>query len=188
MSIVKLLADFPNYSARRVRRLAKQLSYLEGIKSREASDIGADLLDYNLMQARTEQSLNDDVTQETPKPMDPWWRTNRTPAVSLEEAEQEMVWMREDWVKLAKAAGFKSFEDPENIIGRVSKFCAADVYAIDQVRVCKLSEAMRAIDDLVDKLRTEGKAVHPDLVARAKGIVTGDSFTTDRAHVIAEES
>lgn len=186
-TIVKLLADFPNYSARRVRRLAKQLSYLEGIKSREASDIGADLLDYNLMQARTEQSLNDDVTQETPKPMDPWWGRLEDP-VDLKDAINQMAEMRADWVRLAEATGFKTFEDPENIIGRVKQFAGPDVYAIDQVRVCKVSEALRAIDDIVDRMRTLHYEIEPSLIARAKGIVTGDSFTTDRARVIAEES
>lgn len=69
MSIVKLLAEFPNYSARKVRRLAKQISLVQrlsdmgalGEESGLLKGIEADLTEFNLLQAKTEERLNDDL-------------------------------------------------------------------------------------------------------------------------------
>ena len=49
--IVTLLARFPSYPARKVRRLAKQLDMLEAIDSVEVDGIQEDLMELNLMQA-----------------------------------------------------------------------------------------------------------------------------------------
>lgn len=68
MSLLRLLADFPNYSARKVRRLANQLKWLEGSQDPQAKNIAADLMDYNMQSAQLEERLNDDVRVEVPLP------------------------------------------------------------------------------------------------------------------------
>lgn len=74
MSLLTLLVDFPNYSARKVRRLAKQIAMVQGLQ--KMADVGeesgilkgieSDLMEYNLHQARVESQLNDDVPNPTP--------------------------------------------------------------------------------------------------------------------------
>lgn len=74
MSLLTLLVDFPNYSARKVRRLAKQIAMVQGLQ--KVADVGeetgilkgieSDLMEYNLHQARVESQLNDDVANPTP--------------------------------------------------------------------------------------------------------------------------
>lgn len=65
MSLQKLLTDYPNYSARKVRRLAKQLKLLEtqvgilnvGEDTGLLKGIMSDLMDYNLQQAQLEEKF-----------------------------------------------------------------------------------------------------------------------------------
>lgn len=74
MSLLTLLVDFPNYSARKVRRLAKQIAMVQGLQ--KMADVGeesgilkgieSDLMEYNLYQARVESQLNDDAANPTP--------------------------------------------------------------------------------------------------------------------------
>lgn len=74
MSLLTLLVDFPNYSARKVRRLAKQIAMVQGLQ--KLADVGeetgilkgieSDLMEYNLHQARVESQLNDDVPNPAP--------------------------------------------------------------------------------------------------------------------------
>lgn len=47
-----------------------------------------------------------------------WWQCPVNAQESIEDALQEMRWMREDWVLMAKAMGFDTFTDPESIIAR----------------------------------------------------------------------
>lgn len=63
MSLQLLLSQYPNYSARKVRSLAKQLQYLSVINSKEAKCIAADLQAYHLQSAQIEQQLNEDAVQ-----------------------------------------------------------------------------------------------------------------------------
>lgn len=70
MSLQKLLAEHPNYSARKVRRLAKQLATLEKIDliaHPDAKGIGTDLMDFHLLSAKVEDRLAD-VSQVTSNP------------------------------------------------------------------------------------------------------------------------
>ena len=55
MSLLKLLSDFPNYSAWKVRKLANQLRWLEQTSDSQAKDIAADLIEFNLQQAKLEE-------------------------------------------------------------------------------------------------------------------------------------
>ena len=64
MSLTVLLADYPAYSARKVRKLARQIRYLSGLQTKAAEDIIKDLEDYHLKQAQYEQQCNDDVAKE----------------------------------------------------------------------------------------------------------------------------
>jgi hypothetical protein len=57
MSLQRLLSDFPNYSARKVRRLAKQLALLEKLDHPEAKGIASDLMEFNLQSAQLEERL-----------------------------------------------------------------------------------------------------------------------------------
>lgn len=44
-----------------------------------------------------------------------WWK-DCLPNSTLEEATEEIGWMREDWQKLGEALGFDDFVDPEVMI------------------------------------------------------------------------
>lgn len=62
MSLQKLLTDYPNYSARKVRRLARQLSLMEKVEKESTEPllvkgIMSDLMDYNLQQAQLEEKF-----------------------------------------------------------------------------------------------------------------------------------
>lgn len=107
MSIIKLLAEFPNYSARKVRRLAKQISLLQDIPmpigegSGTVKGIIDDLMDYNLQSAQIESQLNDDIST-APSP----------------ESEALHSYM-ENWVELQKILGVQSHTEPAEILNRV---------------------------------------------------------------------
>lgn len=71
MSLQTLLVDFPNFSARRIRRLAKQLTFVEqATKHVDDPSVGRgiseDLMAFTVAQARAESQLNDDVREATP--------------------------------------------------------------------------------------------------------------------------
>ncbi|AAX84892.1 possible translation initiation factor [Xanthomonas phage Xp15] len=63
MSIFQnLLANYPKYSARKVRRLAEHLEFLSGSADYPVSrQIAEDLQAYHLLQAKMESQMNDDV-------------------------------------------------------------------------------------------------------------------------------
>jgi len=182
MSLITLLADFPNYSARKVRRLAKQLAALEKACDPsllpEQRGIAADLMEFNLLQARTEDRLNDDLGKDG-LVKDPWWGEIAHPQ-DLQEAITEIAEMREDWVKLTKACGFENFKDPDTIIDKVRSMRATVERPTERVCVTPLAEGIRAIEEF-DKFT--GLA---DQIARSKGIVCSSSFYTDR-HIVREE-
>ena len=131
MSIIKLLADFPNYSARKVRRLAKQISLVQRLSEMVAlgqetgvlKGIEADLLEFNLLQAKTEDQLNDDLAQ--PSSVDQkkieWWGMNMKLPDTLEEAHEWITHMLRDWQRTAENMGFKEFQDPVVIIEKAKE-------------------------------------------------------------------
>jgi hypothetical protein len=186
MSLVNLLANFPNYSARKVRRLAKQLSYLENVNSPEAKGIGQDLMEYNLLQATTEARMNDDVKEDALKRSE-WFGKTDEPG-SLDEACSEINEMRNDWAKLGALLGFKTFVDPSAIFAKVSGLMAdqlpklQDNQTIDRITVTPLSAAVKAIDELRDlsQLTDEDGSLHAKTALRAKGIVSSVSFIATR--------
>lgn len=107
MSLLKLLADFPNYSARKVRRLANQLKWLDGSQDPQAKNIAADLMDYNMQSAQLEERLNDDVrVEETPLE-----RVHVCPTADALKAIQEM----QDWIDMAHTGATKEGELPTSI-------------------------------------------------------------------------
>lgn len=104
MSLQTLLVDFPNYSARKIRRLAKQVALLAQAvdhvdEPNLIKGIETDLMEYNLIQAQKEHQLNDDLRVETP-PMDVEdiegsERIHVTPVAEARRALQTMLeWMR----------------------------------------------------------------------------------------------
>ena len=135
MSIVKLLAEFPNYSARKIRRLAKQISLVQRLSEMVAlgqetgalKGIEADLLEFNLLQAKTEEQLNDDLATP-PQPVEAappkkimWWGMEMSLPDTLEESHEWITAMLEDWLKVANNMGFDDFQDPEVIIEKAKE-------------------------------------------------------------------
>lgn len=109
MSLLKLLADFPNYSARKVRRLANQLKWLDGSQDPQAKNIAADLMDYNVQSAQLEERLNDDVKVEVPLPGVE--QVHVCPTADAFKAIQEM----QDWIDMAHTGAAKEGELPTSI-------------------------------------------------------------------------
>lgn len=126
MSLQILLADFPQYSARKVRQLAKQLRYLQGLQSKEAKEISESLEKYHVLLAEHDEAKPESIQVQA-------------------EHDTEIV------------------------------------------HVTAIGHALRAIDELVTKLREGGYEVSPSDIRSAKGIVYGDSFHTER-RVIRETS
>lgn len=48
----------------------------------------------------------------------PSWWFDVEPCTDLEDANNQMVYMREDWQKMGEALGFEDFVDPEVMINR----------------------------------------------------------------------
>ena len=148
MSIIKLLADFPNYSARKVRRLAKQISLVQrlseivalGQETGVLKGIEADLLEFNLLQAKTEEQLNDDV---------------RMPLVVKDSSEE----------KITDRICVTPFDQAKKVIDEFKR------WVIENVDMDHLDPA---------SLET--------LEARCRGLISGQSFYTDRTIIQARLS
>lgn len=120
MSLLTLLADFPNYSARKVRRLAKQIAMVQGLQ--KVADVGeetgilkgieSDLMEYNLNQARVESQLNDDVPNPTPVAEGQVTeRINVCPTTAARRALDEMIqWVRINSDATVNADGFEKLK------------------------------------------------------------------------------
>lgn len=190
MSIVKLLAEYPNYSARKVRRLAKQLAILEEAHLPLGADQGIlkgvadDLMEFNLLRAESEIA-SPPVTFKVVNAPKTWWGKTELP-MNLQESHSEMVEMRSDWERLAKLLGFEEFTDPSQIFAKVEEL-TKKAGETERVNVCRTDEAIRAIESLVSIQRARHNEVDEAEVRRAKGIVYGDSFTADRHIVRVEE-
>lgn len=148
MSIITLLADFPNYSARKVRRLAKQISLVQRLSEMVAlgqetgalKGIESDLLEFNILQAKTEERLNDDV---------------RMPLVVKDSSEEKIT----DRICVAP------FDQAKKVIDEFKK------WIIENVDIDHLDPA---------SLET--------LEARCRGLISGQSFYTDRTVIMARLS
>lgn len=117
MSLLTLLVDFPNYSARKVRRLANQIAYLEAQhKNPVARGIESDLMEFNLLQAKTEAQLNDDVSLPGPVAIAVseervTERINVTPTDAARKALDEMIqWVRINSDATMNADGFEKLK------------------------------------------------------------------------------
>lgn len=120
MSLLTLLVDFPNYSARKVRRLAKQIAMVQGLQ--KMADVGeesgilkgieSDLMEYNLHQARVESQLNDDVVNPTPVTENQVTeRINVCPTTAARKALDEMIqWVRINSDATVNADGFEKLK------------------------------------------------------------------------------
>lgn len=123
MSLLTLLVDFPNYSARKVRRLAKQIAMVQGLQ--KMADVGeesgilkgieSDLMEYNLHQARVESQLNDDVSLPGPaisvSEERVTERINVTPTDAARKALDEMIqWVRINSDATVNADGFEKLK------------------------------------------------------------------------------
>lgn len=59
MSFERLLVECPDFPAKRVRRLAQQVAYLDRLGTPEAKAIKADLMSATLAEARADQRMAD---------------------------------------------------------------------------------------------------------------------------------
>lgn len=118
MSLQKLLAEFPNYSARKVRRLAKQANLLQSIAAEFAlgedtgllKGIEVDLMDYNLLMAETERQMNDDLKEESPKvDVEEEAKVDRVQVTPVSEARRALQTVLE-WMRVNTDANMKSQE------------------------------------------------------------------------------
>lgn len=121
MSLIQLLVDFPNYSARRVRRLAKQIAFVQQVADHSdepnvAKGIEQDLMEYNLLCAQREAQLNDDVSVPIEPQIHPLPKSKRihvTPSDAARRAIDEMV----SWIRVNTDANLKR-EDLEHLIAK----------------------------------------------------------------------
>lgn len=115
MSLVQLLTDFPNYSARRIRRLAKQIAFVQQVAAHSdepnvAKGIEADLVEYNLLCAqRDDASIR--KLPESEEPISK--RINVTPTDAARRVIDEMV----SWIRSNTDANLKR-EDLEHLIAK----------------------------------------------------------------------
>src|SRR5690348_3007782 len=103
MSLQTLLVDYPNYPARRIRRLATQLAFVEQATKHVddpsvGSGIAGDLMKFNLNRAALEDQLNDDVRKPAPaEPLEQEVTTRIcvTPlAAGIKVINEMLEWMR----------------------------------------------------------------------------------------------
>lgn len=166
MSLQTLLVDFPNYSARKVRRLAKQVAVVQRVSTEFAmhDEVGilkgveADLMEFNLLQARTESQLNDDVPNLYPHQKD---------------AVQELK---------------------EKFTERVSqKIPHPDEVLTERICVTPVDAARKAVNEMAAWMRTHTDAnLKKDdlekLIQRCHGYINGQAFYTDRTFIQAKLS
>lgn len=158
MSLIQLLVDFPNYSARRVRRLAKQIAFVQkaGAEFAMHEEVGiskgieSDLMEFNLLQAKTEAQLNDDV--------------------SMPVLLQETVIVTR--TKNGKGA---SIEEEE-----IHRICVTPVDAARRV----IDECRNWMFQNIDVTGLDFDAIE----ARCHGIINGQSFYTDKKIIQARLS
>ena len=155
MSLLTLLAEFPNYSARKVRRLAKQIAIVQRVSEDFAmgeetgllKGIEADLMEYNLQQARAESQLNDDVAihmtpAEQLKELPPTEseqavseRINVTPTDAAKKAVNELA----SWVRISTDANLKK-DEMERILQRCFGYIHGQSFYTDRTFIqAKLS-------------------------------------------------
>lgn len=160
MSLQILLAEYPNYPARQVRGLAKQLQYLNGVNSKEAKGIAQDLQELHLLRAQVESRLNDDVAQSDVASRATKTLThvpNIVPKIVADALYGEGRW---EYVETA-------YDDRLNV---------------QRTMVTPVSEAIRAIDHIRSSLKEDhGISATDDYhaIKAAKGMVHGSSFSTD---------
>lgn len=198
--IIKLLADFPNYSARKVRRLAKQISLVQhlsemltlGQETGVLKGIEADLLEFNLLQAKTEEQLNDDLAHPDLQPkVREWWGHRTELPNTLEEAHDWINDMLDQWKQMAENMGFREFQDPEVLLERAKKAAPEQGTSLQRLNVCPTAAARRVMDEyktwLLQNLDVQG--VDFDYIeAKCRGIIAGQSFYTDRTIIQAKLS
>lgn len=97
MSLQILLAQYPNFSARKIRRLAKQLDFLQGLSSPEAKGIAADLMALTMQAAKTEAQLSD-APQDSPEKIR---NVTVVPSTEVIRAVEELV----SWIDKAYVGG-----------------------------------------------------------------------------------
>jgi len=202
MSIIKLLADFPNYSARKVRRLAKQISLVQRLSEMVAlgqetgvlKGIEADLLEFNLLQAKTEEQLNDDLAHPDLQPkVREWWGHRTELPNTLEEAHDWINDMLDQWKQMAENMGFREFQDPEVLLERAKWAAPEQGTSLQHRNVCPTAAARKAVDlvfDWVNQMNgpMPGHVIPSTNEVRNKcnDIINGQSFYTDRIIIPAK--
>lgn len=138
MSLQSLLTDFPNYSARKVRRLAKQLSLLEQIKlpvgegSGITKGIADDLMEFNLQSARLEEQLGDVKAAELPPVVEETVteRISVTPHDAAYKALNTLI----EYVRVNSDINVKG-ADFEHVIAKCRGYINGQTFTTDRVRI-----------------------------------------------------
>lgn len=134
MSLQSLLADFPNYSARKVRRLARQLNSLakiDPIAMPESKGIADDLMEYNLLQAKLEERMGDIRVAEAP-PAEK--HTTERISVTTHMAAMKAINILADFIRIQ---GDISHDHPDfiKVMERARGYINGQTFTTDRVRI-----------------------------------------------------
>lgn len=172
MALQTLLAKFPKYSARKVRRLAEHLEFLSGSADYLVSrQIAEDLQAYHLLQAKMESQMNDDVRV-----------VESDEAIRLQGERVHAVATMSNVIAAASEGTIEVTSGPgSKVESTTERICVTPVVA-----------ARNAVDDLAKFCRTNSDIrLHPNFdgaIKRVHGIINGQSFYTDRTVIQARLS
>lgn len=172
MSLQVLLAEYPNYPAREVRKLAKQLNYLSGINSKESAGISSELISLHLMRAKVEAQLNDDVPLtdlQVKQVAEKLQAKIRVPSC-VPEQFADKLYGQDKW--------------------QYSESLDAGEFQSERICVTPHLKAIAAINRIEAAIVLEHRTVMPtpmdEAIKSARGMVNGPSFYTDRTWVKVE--
>lgn len=161
-----LLTEYPNYSAREVRRLAKQVRYLSGLNSKDAKGIADELMELTIFKAKTEAQLADTaapLSQEQIKRVVDDLKAKIVVPSQVPKIEADLLYGEGKWEYLTK---IKSGD-----------------YELERLSVTPHSRAVAAIHQIQAAMEANlPDTPSPLLVAiqSAMGMVNGPSFYTDK--------
>lgn len=132
MSLQSLLADFPNYSARKVRRLARQLNSLakvDPIVMPESKGIADDLMEYNLLQAKIEERTAE-VAEAPPSEDEVRERISVTPHDAAMKALNTML----EYVRVNSDINVKG-EDFQHVVNKCRGIINGQTFTTDRTYI-----------------------------------------------------
>jgi hypothetical protein len=116
--IITLLARFPQFPARKVRRLAKQIDLLDGFAAPEINGIIDDLVEFNMLQA--ERQERGDVAEMSGEPI----QLEIRPVVPMEEVTERVVPL-DQVLEMLRTIGTMVIEEPSDVDSFITQMNAA---------------------------------------------------------------